>query len=181
MGGHDTWIPENGKTYAFSINPDDTGQGYALSRENYMGGSTRLLHVALVIKTLLAHLVRPYADYMVFVEVSMPKETIPGHCARVHAHGTIKFKNAGLFYSESQPILSHKCTMKFDELKDASWIDEYCVKCRQLIEHNLSKDTYVIDSKDVLSTAALTTGVSILDRLARKPTARPGGGSRGKR
>lgn len=179
MGGHGKWLPENGKTYTITINPNDKNQGYDLDPKYYNGGSTRLLHVAFFLKKMLGEHVRQYADYKVVVEVSTPKTTIPGKEARVHCHGIITFKNAGLFYSEAQPFICRNATMEIDDIIDEGWQD-YILKQKQMIEKNLPRAYYVIDSTDVATQAGLV-GANIVDMLARKPTARPGGGSRGTR
>jgi len=157
--------PINGVKYAFTVNPDDSLQCYYMKSADYIGG-TRLQHVANSIRDKLYKLVRPYARYEMYTEVSMLWEGIPSHLPRVHAHGYITFDNVGLFMSEVPQHLH--MTYKLKELTPDDVWDEYICKCKAEIEPNLPRDLYCIKSSDPPSITAQLVGLDVLECFNKK-------------
>lgn len=162
-------VPHNGIKYAFSINPDDGMQSYDMRPCDYNGG-TRLYHAANKLRDQMFLLIRKYAKYEMYTEVSMKWEGIPHQRPRVHAHGYITFNNAVLFMSEVADRL--KCTYKICEITEPDVWENYIHKSKAEVEPNLPRDLYCIRSSDPPSLTVQMVGTTI-EECFNKPSRRP--------
>lgn len=162
-------VPYNGIKYAFSINPDDGFQCYDMRPCDYVGG-TRLHHAANKLRDQMFLLIRQYAKYEMYTEVSMKWEGIPHQRPRVHAHGYITFNNVTLFMSEVADRL--RCTYKICEITDQQKWEDYIFKSRAEIEPNLPRDLYCIRSTDPPSITTQLVGKSIEECFNKAPSRR---------
>lgn len=159
----------NAITYEFTIAPDDQFQGYHLRPEQYVGCSTRFIHVTSKMRTLLAKYLAPYGSYRMITEVSEPEVFTPSSLPRVHFHGTVKFNKVIDFLCEGAHQIQKHCTMTINPMRPEYWIDYVAKQQSLIVAAYPSTSDHLIDSdKQKLLMAASTAPGKTIEACFKK-------------